>query len=869
METNTKIYIPPPSVQKDEITISGDKEGVAVAKDKILRIYKEKERRVTAVSIEVKKSEHKYVTGPKGHALQEIFASTGVSVEMPPLESDTEAITLRGEPDRLSTALIQVYDRANRRANTEGISLAPSFGQLGRGISAELNNSSQKQDQPKGNRYSALSGADMPPSQTYDARRSSSACASTGNGRSGSTTLLSNSTAQTESSTIQCKSRQYKTHLQVSQSSPSLQEMTEKFMDSQKETQKEPEVVLLRADRETVTESRASKIKEISDRVPENIENMVERKTGNENTVDPDPVEQIKSDNMDSGLDNSPNRVVDTKSLDSYVAHAVNSEKTEKKVEWLTDTKKAFEPLKKKSSKQRFKEMNKKETGGDLMNAYTDKPPPQERVVENRVKPVELFPEQSDKPLEEDLSWEDEGENIADENKMEKENDTEPAAPVKQTRRKYERDFLLQLQYMPLCTTKPAGLPDIEIVLDAPVQQGKQSPKKLKRKVMAILDKLTPQTLKTSAEQIMALNIDTPERLAGVVDRIFEKAISEPASSVVHANICRCLFEITVADVEGEHVSFRKLLLNRCQKEFEKENVDKQALLWKYNQPKGLSGEERKVKREGMDEALAKNKRRALGNIKFIGELFKLKLLTENIMHDCIYRLLRAGDEESLESMCMLMFMIGKDLDREIAKPRMKQYFDHINKIIVAEKVSSRVIFMLRDVIELRQNNWVPLREEHYGPPITEMKTMQERRLTAQQQVKDNKQKKGGPGGQDNPKPISNNDGITNNKVSTEQQLHNQTSYPVQTVMMQGQRQVSYIAGHPMEVPPRSMRSNRAIYSSSPQGHSPMQGYIQPPYMQIEQDQYDQPAFIPPNVQQEYQTQRTTWPFQEERCSIS
>lgn len=42
METKTKINIPPLSVQKDEITILGEKDGVAIAKDKILRIYKEK-----------------------------------------------------------------------------------------------------------------------------------------------------------------------------------------------------------------------------------------------------------------------------------------------------------------------------------------------------------------------------------------------------------------------------------------------------------------------------------------------------------------------------------------------------------------------------------------------------------------------------------------------------------------------------------------------------------------------------------------------------------------------------------------------------------------------------------------------------------
>jgi hypothetical protein len=53
---------------------------------------------------------------------------------------------------------------------------------------------------------------------------------------------------------------------------------------------------------------------------------------------------------------------------------------------------------------------------------------------------------------------------------------------------------------------------------------------------------------------------------------------------------------------------------------------------------------------------------------------------------------------------------------------------------------------MLRDVVELHQSKWIPRREEHYNPPITEMKKMRDQRLTTQQQVKDNKQKKGRPG---------------------------------------------------------------------------------------------------------------------------
>ena len=42
---------------------------------------------------------------------------------------------------------------------------------------------------------------------------------------------------------------------------------------------------------------------------------------------------------------------------------------------------------------------------------------------------------------------------------------------------------------------------------------------------MAILNKLTPEKFKTFVEQIMALNIDTHERLEGVIDRIFEKVL--------------------------------------------------------------------------------------------------------------------------------------------------------------------------------------------------------------------------------------------------------------------------------------------------------------------------------------------------------
>ncbi|XP_058249122.1 eukaryotic translation initiation factor 4 gamma 1-like [Hemibagrus wyckioides] len=55
-------------------------------------------------------------------------------------------------------------------------------------------------------------------------------------------------------------------------------------------------------------------------------------------------------------------------------------------------------------------------------------------------------------------------------------------------------------------------------------------------------------------------------------------------------------------------------------------------------------------------------------NIRFIGELFKLNVLKEQIMHTCIVKLLKNHDEESLECLCRLLSTIGKNLDLKQAK---------------------------------------------------------------------------------------------------------------------------------------------------------------------------------------------------------
>jgi len=144
-------------------------------------------------------------------------------------------------------------------------------------------------------------------------------------------------------------------------------------------------------------------------------------------------------------------------------------------------------------------------------------------------------------------------------------------------------------------------------------------------------------------------------------------------------------------------------------------------------------------------------------------------------MHECILKLLRTTKSESmedhLECLCKLLSTIGKDLDHADAKPRMDQYFQQIEKIIEKKKISSRIKFALRDVIDLRSSHWVPRRDE--GNPKTidqihreaQQKAKEEEMARQQEKLKPRERERGRMqgGGRDSPsvRPNTSADGWT------------------------------------------------------------------------------------------------------------
>jgi len=118
-ETGARINIPPPSVVKDEIIVTGEKAGVEAAVRRIAAIHREMEKRCTTVNIEVPRAQHKYIIGHRGATLQEILKETDVSIEVPASVENSDTITLRGAPEKLGNALNVVYQKANSIKSVE------------------------------------------------------------------------------------------------------------------------------------------------------------------------------------------------------------------------------------------------------------------------------------------------------------------------------------------------------------------------------------------------------------------------------------------------------------------------------------------------------------------------------------------------------------------------------------------------------------------------------------------------------------------------------------------------------------------------------------------------------------------------------
>lgn len=181
--------------------------------------------------------------------------------------------------------------------------------------------------------------------------------------------------------------------------------------------------------------------------------------------------------------------------------------------------------------------------------------------------------------------------------------------------------------------------------------------------IRGILNKLTPENFEKLSDELLKVDLNSSKILNGTIVLIFDKAINEPKYSSMYAQLCKRL-SLEAPNFEqsnDNYCTFLRLLVNVCRDKFEKRAIYCENIINSSN----LLADEDEEKRN-----IAKAK--MLGNVKFIGEIFKLDMLEESHLHRMLQSLLHKGTRpnptldqrcDDMECLAQIFKTCGKQLD--------------------------------------------------------------------------------------------------------------------------------------------------------------------------------------------------------------
>lgn len=239
------------------------------------------------------------------------------------------------------------------------------------------------------------------------------------------------------------------------------------------------------------------------------------------------------------------------------------------------------------------------------------------------------------------------------------------------------------------------------------------------------LNKLSVEKFDKLSDEFLSLGLHQEEELMNkTVDMIVKKAQLQQPFAFMYANLCQKITsqwsEITVEggntgddnadDEKAEKEAntygklFRSKLLSRCQQEF---SVDRAAALEAIRNDPNIADEDREEK-----ETILKMKFN--GHMRFVGEIYMHDLIKSSTMVLCLKEFLQTPDEQNLVCMVKLFETLGKKLeDYYVARKKTRHFaeiFENIQGLLENKELTmtSRMRYLLKDLIDLRASNWVP-----------------------------------------------------------------------------------------------------------------------------------------------------------------
>ncbi|KAK1293449.1 Eukaryotic translation initiation factor isoform 4G-2 [Acorus calamus] len=211
------------------------------------------------------------------------------------------------------------------------------------------------------------------------------------------------------------------------------------------------------------------------------------------------------------------------------------------------------------------------------------------------------------------------------------------------------------------------------------------------------------------------LTLGNAQMMLGVTALILEKAITEPTLCPMCALLCSDLDQQLQSTnlsepSEREKITFRRILLTYCQESFEST----------INLQENISQMDSLDQRPKQMQRMAKL--RPLKNYcLFMGELYKVKLLTLRIVFSVIKVLLEQDGKtcflkENVEAVCQLFNSIDERIyDSPLVRKHMDPHINHLTSLAVDPELGPHLRPMVRDVLCLRLKSRVPEHTEVVG----------------------------------------------------------------------------------------------------------------------------------------------------------
>ena len=235
----------------------------------------------------------------------------------------------------------------------------------------------------------------------------------------------------------------------------------------------------------------------------------------------------------------------------------------------------------------------------------------------------------------------------------------------------------------------------------------------IEKKVRALLNKLTMAKFDTVSDRIVEWanksEMEKDGRALILVTRLVFESATRTTWSEMHALLCRKIMENISPNVRDDDIRdtggklitggqlFRKFLLNHCKQAFERSWPATESEGTPIKKVSESSGEVELY--SGGYDAAKPTRGQALGLVQFIGELYKLQMLTDRVTHECIKRLLTRADnnpeEAEIECLCRLLTTAGKLLDRPKAWAYVGIFWE-VEKLRKNSNVVPRTQFMLQ-----------------------------------------------------------------------------------------------------------------------------------------------------------------------------